>query len=133
MKFKAIEIRNFRNFDDISIYLSNKNVLFGLNDVGKSNFLYALRYVFDRDVRKQNFIDSDFYKKGVDKAIEIIVSIDISEENDTDNEKLRARLKGAMRSGQDTVYIKLRAEYDKKEMIGIPVLYWGGIRTILKK
>lgn len=26
--------------------LSNKNIFFGLNDVGKTNFLYALRYVF---------------------------------------------------------------------------------------
>ena len=33
-----------------------------MNDVGKTNFLYALRYVFDKDIRKQNFNDTDYYK-----------------------------------------------------------------------
>lgn len=51
MKFEKIEIKNFRNFEDVKIDLANKNVFFGLNDVGKTNFLYALRYVFDKDVR----------------------------------------------------------------------------------
>ena len=38
MKFETIQIRNFRNFKDIKIKLSNKNVFFGMNDVGKTNF-----------------------------------------------------------------------------------------------
>ena len=49
MKFEKVFIKNFRNFDDVEINLSNKNIFFGLNDVGKTNFLYALRYVFDKD------------------------------------------------------------------------------------
>ena len=40
MKLKTLSIKNFRNFEDISITLSNKNVVFGMNDVGKTNFLY---------------------------------------------------------------------------------------------
>ena len=63
MKFSTIRIKNFRNFEDINIKLSNKNVFFGLNDVGKTNFLYALRFLFDRNIRKNGFIDSDFYQK----------------------------------------------------------------------
>ena len=59
--------------------VANKNVFFGLNDVGKTNFLYALRYVFDKDVRKQNILDSDFHNKQLDKPIEIVVTIDISD------------------------------------------------------
>ena len=42
MKFNSVIIKNFRNFEDISIDLTNKNVFFGMNDVGKTNFLYAL-------------------------------------------------------------------------------------------
>lgn len=127
MKFKSISIKNFRNFEDIQINLTNKNVVFGMNDVGKTNFLYALRYIFDRDIRRQNFCDTDYYQKHVDKPIEIVVAIDISDENnDDDSQKLRAKIKGAMLSNQDKIYIKLIANYDKKEMIGIPVLYWGG-------
>ncbi len=81
MKFENIKIKNFRNFEDININLDNKNVIFGMNDVGKTNFLYALRYIFDKDIRKQNFIDSDYYKKDINKNIEILITIDISDNN----------------------------------------------------
>ena len=85
MKFNSIMIKNFRNFEDITMDLTNKNVLFGMNDVGKTNFLYALRFVFDKDVRKQNFSDTDYYKKNVDVPIQIIVAIDISDTEDADS------------------------------------------------
>lgn len=126
MNFKSITIKNFRNFEDISIKLTNKNVLFGMNDVGKTNFLYALRFLFDKDIRRQNFKDADYYKKNTDVPIEIILEIDISDTEDDDCKKLRARLKGAILSDQNIVYVKLRATYDKKEMVGVPMLYWGG-------
>ena len=77
MKFEKVVIKNFRNFDNVELDLSNKNIFFGLNDVGKTNFLYALRYVFDKDIRKQNLLDSDFHNKQFDKPIEIVVTIDI--------------------------------------------------------
>ena len=126
MNFKSVTIKNFRNFEAISINLTNKNVLFGMNDVGKTNFLYALRFIFDKDVRKQNFSDTDYYKKNVDVPIEIIIAIDISDTTDEDSQKLRAKLKGAILSDQNIVYIKIKADYDEKEMTGIPILYWGG-------
>ena len=47
--------------------------LFGMNDVGKTNFLYALRFVFDKDVRRQNFSDTDYYKKNTNTPIEILI------------------------------------------------------------
>ncbi len=34
MKFEKISIRNFRNFENIEIGISNKNIFFGLNDIG---------------------------------------------------------------------------------------------------
>lgn len=126
MKFEKIEIKNFRNFEDVKIDLANKNVFFGLNDVGKTNFLYALRYVFDKDIRKLNFLDSDFHNKQLDKPIEIVVTINISDTADSDCEKLRAMLKGALLSQHRKVYIKLLAEYNKTEMIALPILSWGG-------
>ena len=58
MKFEKVVIKNFRNFDNVELDLSNKNIFFGLNDVGKTNFLYALRYVFDKDIRKQNLLEA---------------------------------------------------------------------------
>lgn len=126
MKFESIKIRNFRNFEDIELTLYNKNIFFGLNDVGKTNFLYALRYVFDKDIRKLNLVDSDFHNKQLDKPIEIIVTLDISDVEDSDCQKLRAQLKGALQSKHSKVYIKLLAEYNKNELLALPLLYWGG-------
>ena len=63
MEFSEIEIKNFRNFENIKINLKNKNIFFGLNDVGKTNFLYAFRYILDKNIRKLNLQDSDFYQK----------------------------------------------------------------------
>lgn len=126
MKFKQITIKNFRNFKEITVDLTNKNIFFGLNDVGKSNFLYAIRYVFDRDIRKQNFLDSDFHNKSIEKPIEILVVIDISDYDDVDCQKLRAQLKGALLSQHKEVYIKLHAEFNRTEMIATPMLSWGG-------
>ena len=126
MKFEKVFIKNFRNFDDVEINLSNKNIFFGLNDVGKTNFLYALRYVFDKDIRKQNLLDSDFHDKQLYKPIEITVVLDISDTVDSDCQKLRAQLKGALLSEHNKVYIKLVAEYNKTEMVALPILSWGG-------
>lgn len=126
MKFESIQICNFRNFENINLNLSNKNVFFGLNDVGKTNLLFALRYVFDKDVRKQNLIESDFHNKLITIPIDIIVTIDISDTDDSDCQKLRAQLKGALQSGHDKVYIKLHAEYDESELLATPILSWGG-------
>lgn len=126
MKFENIKIKNFRNFEDVNIDLSNKNIFFGLNDVGKTNFLYALRYVFDKDIRKLNLLDSDFHNKILDRAIEIVVTLDINDTACTDCQKLRAQLKGALLSDHKKVYIKLEAKYDTQEMLALPILYWGG-------
>ena len=126
MKFESISIKNFRNFENIEVDLSNKNVFFGMNDVGKTNFLYALRYVFDREVRKKEFLDSDFYQKDTSKPIEIVVAIDISDVSDIDSQKLRARVKGNIGSADSTVYIKLSAEYNSSELIAVPEMFWGG-------
>lgn len=126
MTFEKITIRNFRNFENVDLELKNKNVFFGLNDVGKTNLLYALRFVFDKDTRKQNLIESDFHNKSLDAPIEIIVTIDINDAEDSDCQKLRAQLKGALLSGHNKVYIKLYAEYNKNELLATPIMSWGG-------
>ena len=53
MKFESITIKNFRNFEDVKLDLSNKNIFFGLNDVGKQIFytLYDM-YLIKRFVSK---------------------------------------------------------------------------------
>lgn len=77
--------------------------------------MYALRYVFDKDIRKQNLLDSDFHNKQLDKPIEIVVTIDISDVADSDCQKLRAQLKGALLSKHNKVYIKLLQNIAKQK------------------
>ena len=124
MKFTNITIKNFRNFENISVDLGNKNVFFGMNDIGKTNFLYAIRYLFDRDARRYDLVDSDYHKRKTSTPIEITVSIDISE-NDTDTQKLRAKLKGNIGSDDTMVFIRLTAEYSEQESRGNILLSWG--------
>ena len=126
MEFKSFSINNFRNFEEVTVDLSNKNIFFGMNDVGKTNFLYALRYVFDKEVRKNELLDSDFYQKNTAEPIDIVVAIDISDVADSDSQKLRARVKGNITSGDNIVYIKLHAVYNPSELIAVPEMYWGG-------
>ncbi|WP_435307861.1 ATP-dependent nuclease [Sebaldella termitidis] len=126
MTFEKIIIKNFRNFKEISISLTNKNIFFGLNDVGKTNFMYALRFILDKEVRKQNFIASDYHCMNVNKEIEMILQIDISDLKNEDSQKLRAKMNGALLSEDKKVYIKLIGKYNKEETIGIPILFWGG-------
>lgn len=131
MNFEKVAIKNFRNFENIEISVSNKNIFFGLNDIGKTNFLYAIRYVFDRDIRKNGLIDSDFHKKNTSQPIEITITIDISDTADSDCQKLRAQLKGALLSTHTKAYIKLVADYNSQDLSASPILYWGGDLTSL--
>jgi putative ATP-dependent endonuclease of OLD family len=59
-----VQIKNFRNFEDIDVLLQPTSVLLGENKAGKSNFLFALRLVLDnslpdslRTLRPEDFYD----------------------------------------------------------------------------
>lgn len=125
MKFKHLSIKNFRNFEDVEIDLTNKNIIFGLNDIGKSNFLAVLRFLLDRSYRKEGFIDSDFYNKLKDREIKFTLAIDVSDESDNDSKKIFKMMKGAIPSSATIVYFQLKAKYDNKKTIGEPQLFWG--------
>ena len=113
MKFDYIEVKNFRSFKDIHIKLSNKNIFFGLNDVGKTNLLTAFRFVFDKEIRRKDFLDSDYFEKNIDDPIEIVVCIDISDDNDEDTAKIRPYIKGAILSEDKKIYISCSAIIEK--------------------
>ena len=62
MKLEKIHIKGFRNFDDVEVYLQEKTLIIGANDVGKSNLLYAFRLLFDKTLSENDLElnDSDF-------------------------------------------------------------------------
>lgn len=126
MKLRNLEIKNFRNFKHITINLENRNIVFGMNDIGKTNFLYAIRFLLDKEIRKNGFKDSDYYRKNTSENIEIILTIGIDDyEEDDDTKKLIAKMHGAVGSDYNEIYIKLESEYDDREDITYPKMYWG--------
>lgn len=135
MQFKSIYIKNFRNFKEIDIDLKNKNIIFGRNDFGKTNFLYALRFLFDSQLRRHGLEKTDYYKREISDPVIIRVEIELGD--DEDSLFLRAIMKGATSFSDKvdpenpTVYIQLKAEFIKEEQMGNPVLYWGGDETDL--
>ncbi|MFO1442056.1 AAA family ATPase [Bacillus sp. Bva_UNVM-123] len=125
MEFSSLKIKCFRNFEEIDIQLTNKNVIFGLNDIGKTNFLSALRFLLDRDYRKYGLIDTDFFNKKIDSEIFITLEVNIENENNDDNKKIYTAMKGAISSDANVVYFQLRAKYDTETLRGEPELFWG--------
>lgn len=132
MKLKSLKVKNFRNFKSISLDLSNKNVIFGMNDTGKTNLLHAIRFLLDRDVRKKGFLQSDYYKNDVTQDIEIILELSLSDrENNTpeseDSKYLISKVKNARNNDDnlDQFFIKLTAAYDEQELYGNPIMSWG--------
>ncbi|MED1865841.1 AAA family ATPase [Fictibacillus nanhaiensis] len=126
MLLKQLIIENFRNFENMDIDLTNRNIIFGLNDIGKSNFLSAIRFLLDRNFRRNGLTDSDFYDKDTNREIVISLKIDIAddEEND-DNKKIYTMMSGAIPSGAEEIYIQLKAIYDAEALMGQPNLFWG--------
>lgn len=115
MKMKEIQIKNFRNFEDLTLNLNNRNVVFGLNDVGKTNFLIAIRYLLDYKQRTQEFSESDFFEKDTSKNIVIQMKFNIADEiggklvsqkEQDDNRKFIALMRPTDSNSKD-YYIKL--------------------------
>ncbi|WP_100010103.1 ATP-dependent nuclease [Lentibacillus sediminis] len=125
MIFEHLTIQNFRNFEEASIDLTNRNIVFGLNDIGKSNFLSAIRFLLDRNYRRNGFMDSDFYDKDTGKEIAITLRINIAEEENDDNKKIYTMMGGSIPSDVKEVYIQLKSTYDDETLLGEPNLYWG--------
>lgn len=124
MEFKKLVIENFRNFSSIEIDLSNKNVIFGMNDSGKTNLLYAIRYLLDRTIRNKGFIKSDYHKHDTSRPIKIQLELDLSDRKmEGDEELLKtshsrfliSTVAGARNnSSLDTFFISLEAVYNEK-------------------
>ncbi|MCA9386111.1 AAA family ATPase [Candidatus Dojkabacteria bacterium] len=63
MNLTKVKLIGFRNFKNTTINLNEKSLLFGANDVGKTNLIYALRLLLDKSISEADFepLGSDFY------------------------------------------------------------------------
>lgn len=139
MIFKRLAIKNYRNFLSTNIELNNRNAIFGMNDVGKTNLLHAIRTVFDRGIRSKGFVPSDYHKNDTTKKIEIIVELDISDRNEDteqgkDSKLLISKAYDARNNlnEPDSFVIKLEGVFDENEIFGNPILSWGSTIDTLK-
>ena len=131
--FKSLDLKNFRNFENIKIDLKDKNIILGMNDVGKSNLLHALRLIFDKKTRLEEIHSTDFHNKNFQKLIEITVGLDISQLGDEDVQKLLAKAQEAVTlENSKNFYIKLVIEYRKEEGI-LRKFFWGDQLSALKE
>lgn len=106
MRFKKLNLKNFRNFSDIEILLDNKNVIFGMNDMGKTNFLYAIRFLIDKDIRKNGFTRSDYHKNNTENKIEILLELDISDFDESDDtKKIVSEARGVRKSLNSDIFL----------------------------
>ena len=101
--------------------------------MGKTNFLYAIRFLLDKDIRKNGFTRSDYHKNNTENKIEILLELDISDFDESDDtKKIVSEARGVRKSlNSDIFFIKLEAEYNEEEMIGEPLLFWGDDRENL--
>lgn len=126
MFFKELYIENFRNFEKLDLKnLTHKNIIFGENDIGKTNLIFALRLIFDWKIRKEQCLESDFHKREVNKAIIIRITLDLSDESDEDNKKIYAKINGLLKIDEKDLVIELKSEYNKDVMCGEISLRWG--------
>ncbi|WP_302966787.1 ATP-dependent nuclease [Intestinibacter bartlettii] len=129
MILKKLDINNFRNFNSISIELDNKNVVFGMNDVGKTNFLYALRFLLDKDIRKNGFMPTDYHRHNTKEKIQITLTVDLSDFYESEDTKkfVSETRDGGVRTSErgDIFYIRVEGEYNEEEVFGEPIMKWG--------
>lgn len=85
-----VKIKNFRNFKDIDIDLSHKQVIIGENNVGKTNLLRAIQLILDPKLTEEDryLNETDFYDNIInpmenDEIVEIVLEVKGYEHNKT--------------------------------------------------
>ncbi|WP_322150565.1 ATP-dependent nuclease [Paratractidigestivibacter sp.] len=77
MRIEKVHIKGFRNYDDAVVEFGEKTLVFGPNDSGKTNLLYALRVLFDPNLSAKDFelTASDFNCATNPERVEITATL----------------------------------------------------------
>jgi putative ATP-dependent endonuclease of OLD family len=78
MKITQLKLKGFRNFKNAVINVTEKTLIIGSNDIGKSNMLYAMRILLDRSLSDWDMEpkDSDFYCHEETNELSIILKFE---------------------------------------------------------
>lgn len=109
MQLEWIKFRGFRNFEDARIYFSDKTLIIGANDVGKTNLLHGIRLLLDRTLSEADIepLETDFHIK-IDgqQAQELTIVIKLSQITE---DAVLSKLKGKVNNDGET-FIKYEAQ-----------------------
>jgi putative ATP-dependent endonuclease of the OLD family len=102
MKISEVYIKGFRNFKDANFNFNNHTAIMGFNDIGKTNLIYALRLLLDKNISEaeMELSESDFFVHEDTKEIEITIKFD-----EINEDFVKAKLKEAI-SDDGIVYLK---------------------------
>lgn len=95
MRLSRIQIKNFRNFKDLDVALSEHAVIVGENKIGKSNLVYALRLLLDPTLPDSaRLLHAEDFWDGIERPLSVDDEIRISLElaDFEDNPKMLAVL-----------------------------------------
>ena len=97
MLIYRVNIKGFRNYEDVDVYLNSSSLIIGSNNVGKTNFIYALRLLFDRNLSENDLdlLDSDFNAYSHSDKVEITAYL-----KDINEECLLSEFKGNINEGK---------------------------------
>lgn len=65
MRIEKVKITNFRNFESATINFNESTLVIGVNDIGKTNLIFALRLLLDKSLSERDIepSESDFHIK----------------------------------------------------------------------
>ena len=96
MRIDSIHIKGFRNFDDEEIKLQGRTLIIGANDVGKTNLLYAMRLLFDKNINENDLELSSSDYNAYSKADKIEITVTLCDVNE---DCLLSTFSGAIKDG----------------------------------
>lgn len=102
MILSTVKLKGFRNFKKAIINLNKKSLIIGSNDVGKTNFLWAIRLLLDRSLSDYDIEpnDSDFYAYEETNEFEIVLFF-----TDVVDDCVVAKLKGKISDDDKLVLV----------------------------
>ncbi len=78
MKISEVYIKGFRNFKDARFNFNNHTAIMGFNDIGKTNLIYAIRLLLDKNISEADMElnEADFFVYEDTNNIEIVIKFD---------------------------------------------------------
>ncbi|MFW9917263.1 MAG: ATP-dependent endonuclease [Candidatus Thorarchaeota archaeon] len=116
MRIRRINIKNFRNIRNIEIYPTQTTVIIGENNSGKSNFLQALRLVFDPTVRRIGSEISeddinDFARSEGEKWFSIAIEIGDLQKH----QELEAIFRDRIDKDDNETFVTIEGKYERNQ------------------